>query len=281
MISIFDDALATLLNYRSRRCSRDCLAIRGLWRTDYALLMDEQGLPLKLSYIMVQTREQGCCYTDNFSWKPDESLLGGNVIEVIQDQIRPLQIAMIDAAFRSFHENQKPRGKRHVLKGNTLTKAQARAEIVFKEVLRLIEKKKKKRPKIRVLMIGVVTSILSRLACLPNVEVFATDFAPHLVGTAFCGVQIADGSSTPALVTNCDVSIVTGMTLATDTIDQIIDLARDAGNDIVLFAQTAASFHNIFLNRGVSVVVSEPFPFYLSASCDSQVNVYRNDRCRT
>jgi hypothetical protein len=65
------------------------------------------------------------------------------------------------------------------------------------------------------------------------------------------------------------------MSLANGTLQGILDAARRAKTKLLIFAQTGHSFAPTYLRLGVDTVVSEPFPFYLSAAGPSEVWVAR------
>lgn len=66
------------------------------------------------------------------------------------------------------------------------------------------------------------------------------------------------------------------MTLATDTLDQILEAAQENDTRVLVFAETGANLGEALCRLGVDTVVGEPFPFYIFHGT-SQINVYRRD----
>ena len=65
------------------------------------------------------------------------------------------------------------------------------------------------------------------------------------------------------------------MTIATDSLELIVEEARKAGTKLLIFAETGAYFAEEYCRTiGVDAVVSEPFPFYIFQGA-STIEVYR------
>jgi uncharacterized UPF0146 family protein len=127
----------------------------------------------------------------------------------------------------------------------------------------------------RVVNVGVVGNLVSGLAAR-GCEVLATDLEPEMIGKVVSGVEVQDGTRTFDFVRDADLAVVTGMTLATDSLDLIISEARQAGTKLLIFAETGANFGEEYCRTlGVDTVVSEPFPFYIFQGL-STIEVYRN-----
>ena len=74
---------------------------------------------------------------------------------------------------------------------------------------------------------------------------------------------VYDGEKTLEIVAKSDLALITGMTLATNTADEIIKVARENNTKIVVFAETASNLGDFFIRAGVDSFISEPFPFYI------------------
>jgi hypothetical protein len=76
-------------------------------------------------------------------------------------------------------------------------------------------------------------------------------------------------------VEHSDLAVVTGMTLASNTLADIIAVANSSGTPIVLVAETGAWFAPEYRDAyGIHSVVAEPFPFYIFSG-PSEINLYR------
>ena len=281
---------------KAREFSEDILTIRGIWRCDYVLRLSIQESVFNLHYVLVQTVGQGCSYYDPASDQPtiSESLIGDNVLGT-EFRSRALRVAALDAVY--FSLNGRPNESK-VIKGTNVEKAAQRATIVCNEALLLLEKKTPKKQKLTVLNVGVVGSFLSVLAAHKaigvhpelDIQITASDLYDEVAGTQLHGVTVehgtyADsklrasdiplGTRTLELIAEADVAIVTGMTLANGTIDGILETALKNKTALLIFAETGAHFAEEYCDMGVDTVVSEPFPFYLTCSGPTQIDIYR------
>jgi hypothetical protein len=276
------EAFARKAEEATASCDPEAFILRGLWRTDYVLRVNENASVFHLHYVIAQTLEQGCCYYEPESEEVHlgEGLLGRSVFEFASEQ-RSLRIAALDAVFASTYLGDAP-DKVYHLDGRNIEKADRRAEIVCKEVLSILESKSPKHVGARkVVNVGVVGNILSVLGRQETVESRATDLYPGVIGSRVHGVTVENGSGsfygsrTLELVRESDVAIVTGMTLETNTLDEIVAAALDSGTGLVVFAETGSHFGREYCKMGVDAVIGEPFPFYLSCGGTSRINIYR------
>jgi NADH/NAD ratio-sensing transcriptional regulator Rex len=106
--------------------------------------------------------------------------------------------------------------------------------------------------------------------------VFATDLDDRLVGQTLHGVKVEHGAKTYSFVEDVDVAIITGMTLTTDSITDIMDTAKRCGTRVLMFAETGANMGEEYTSGevGVDICVSEPFPFYIFQGLTT-IEVYR------
>jgi len=148
------------------------------------------------------------------------------------------------------------------------TKALYRSDIVINEALSLIYKRleegKLKNETPVFLNIGFVSTfnkVLKRK--MSNFCYYATDLDKNIVDKVYHGVRIFDGKAyNKDLIKKSDVMIVTGMTLATGTLSNLLKLANKYNTYVVIFAQTGHNLAPFYLNYGADVVVSESFPYY-------------------
>ena len=272
----------------------NALVLRGLRRCDYILRLYPTDPVFNLHYLLAQTVGQGCSYYDPTDETPilDESLLGKNVLKT-DFASRAFRVATLDAVYYSF--GNKPTESR-IITGTNTDKAKERAAIVCQEAVQLLTKRRPKHANTyNILNIGVVGSFLSILTSYKHqgadITVTASDFYEGVVGTYVHGVKIEDGNGrtdtnlpqlhkgarTLDLVAQADVAIITGMSLANNTLDGILEAALLNKTSMVVFAETGAHFASEYCEIGFDAVVSEPFPFYLTCDGPTQINIYRKD----
>jgi len=248
--------------------------IRGIWNVDYAIRLTGSPTILHLSYVVVQTLEQGCSYFEPSIEDPglNERLLGSEVM-TLATGFRSLDIAALDAIYA--HLAGKP-NKIYRLEGSNIQKASKRAKIVCDEVFSALEKLTPKNgDKFVIVNVGVVGDFLDILTRDTDIKVEASDFYRGVVGTKPYGITVNHGSKTPKLVAGADLAVITGMTLATDTLDEILNVAVENKTTLVMFAETGANFASEYCRLGIDVVISEPLPFYLTGRGRTTIKVYR------
>ncbi len=275
MEDILDRLLETARKSR-RTVPAGVFVLRGLWKTHYVLRLDQKSTIFNLNYVRAQTLGQGCSYFD-IEEEPglSESQIGKNVFD-LDGEPRSIRIASLDAAFFSLKGQA---SQSHVLEGSNIEKGKERAQIVNNELHALLDRKSRKSGrKTKVLNVGVVGHFLHVLARDKRLDLCATDFYRGVVGQRVHGVLVEHGSKTTELVAGADVAIITGMTLANCTLGKIIEAAQESKTALILFAETGANFASEYCRLGIDVVVSEPFPFYLSCPGPTHIDIYRRKR---
>lgn len=258
---------------RSSILGEDAVRIRGAWNTSYAIELAPTSSRLHLHYVVVQTIAQGCCYYEPVIEVPgvSDSLLGADA--VMNDLGGGAwKIAALDSVYAQLCGAP---DRRITLDGSNIDKAHTRAEVVRREVYRLLERKTPTAAKPKILNVGVVGDFLSALQSSTDISLTASDYYLRIVDKKVAGVTVQHGSATPRLVAEADIAIVTGMTLATGTLDEIFAVAREHGTAVILFAQTGAHFAEVYLELGAATVLAEPLPFYLSGDGVSMINIFR------
>ncbi len=273
MIDILDTLFETARK-ESHKYTPEVFTLRGLWNTSYILRLNDRATLFHLRYMLAQTIGQGCSYYDPSMEEPglSETFLGRNILEIATEN-RCLKVAMLDAAFCSMHRGTP--SKQHVLDGNNVDKADQRAEIICEEILSWLKRQNRKKGRnLKIANVGVVGNILSILNSHKDVELTASDYYAGIVGKSVHGTYVEHGGKTPELIAEADLALVTGMTLANDTLDDILDTALESKTALAIFAETGAHFAQEYCRMGVEIVFSEPFPFYLSCPGRTQIDVY-------
>lgn len=258
---------------RDSLLSDDAVRIRGAWNTSYVIELAPTSSRLHLHYVVIQTIAQGCCYYEPAVEAPGvrDALLGADALTTDLGG-GACQIAALDAVYAQLCRTP---DERVTLDGSNIDKAVARAEVLNKEASRLLERATSLRSKLTIVNVGVVGDFIAALGHRNDVMLTASDYYHRIVGQEVGGVVVQHGSMTPELVADADVAIVTGMTLATGTLDEIFTVARENSTAVILFAQTGSHFAEAYLGLGAAAVLAEPLPFYLSGDGVSRIDIFR------
>ncbi len=245
--------------------------IRGLWKIDLAFQPNPDERIFRYAFLVSQTIGQGSCYCDK-DLDVDVNLIGKDARNIIGER-DCYSIAILDSIYSSI-----PRNPAHVYKltGNSIEKAARRNAILLDEVQRLLCGIKPKQQKPSVINVGVVGNLVKGLK-LKGYEVYATDLDEGLIGEELHGVIVEHGGKTYHYIKHVDVAVITGMTLTTDAVGDIVDLCKEYGTKILMFAETGANFGEEYCKTiGIDTVVSEPFPFYIFQGL-SRIEIHRRD----
>lgn len=236
----------------------DGFTIRGLWKIDLAFRPNIHERTFRYSLLVSQTVGQGSCYCDK-ELVIDESLIGKDARELIAER-DCYSISVLDSIYASIPRHP---WKLHELRGNSIEKTVVRNEILLSEVEHILGHTRPKAEKPRVLNVGVVGNLIKGLTS-KGYSVLATDLDEEILGKPVHGVTIEHGSETYKYIREVDVAVITGMTLTTDAVGDIVDLCKQHDTKIVMFAETGANFGEEYCRTiGIDSVVSEPFPFYI------------------
>ncbi|MEO0078083.1 MAG: DUF364 domain-containing protein [candidate division WOR-3 bacterium] len=243
--------------------------IRGLWKVELAFRPNPAERTFQYTFWLAMNKGQGCCYCTGDDERGRE-LVGQDARDIVKDKTC-ISIAVLDALYGSL-----PRQPAvvHRLSGTPIEKTAHRTGVIMAEAIRLAELSGKACP--RVVNVGVVGNVIRELKGR-GYEVLATDLERDLVGSTVHGVLVEDGTRTFDYVRDSDLAIVTGMTIATDSLELIVEEARRAGTRLLLFAETGANFGAEYCQTiGIDTVVSEPFPFYIFQGM-STIEVFRRE----
>ncbi len=245
----------------------DDFLVRGIWKVELAFRPNPDERTFFYTFWLVMTRGQGCCYCTGDDER-GRMLVGRDAREIIGEK-SCISIATLDALYASVP--RKPAAA-YEFSGDAIQKTDFRTGVILSEAERLLTAVANRKP--RVVNVGVVGNVIRGLR-LRGFEVMASDLERDMVGRVIHGVKVEDGSRTLDLVGNCDLAIVTGMTIATDTLEMLVETASRAGAKLLIFAETGANFGEEYCRLlGIDAVVSEPFPFYIFQGV-SRIEVYR------
>lgn len=214
-----------------------------------------------------------CCCLDAVT--PVLHGLVGRDARIVTTAHRCVDIACLDAAYSVIVA---PGLDQHLLRGSSQEKAILRAKIVASEVSLLLDiimhRARPSKQAGKVLMVGAVSTVISELNHL-GLKVRATDLDQAVIGSDLSGVTVEDGTNrTLELAADSDVILVTGSSLMSNTLLDIIRVAQQVGAGVIIYAQTGASFADAYIDIGADSVISEKYPFYMIPG-SSRVEVYR------
>lgn len=209
-------------------------------------------------FIVSTTTGSGCCGCPH----PESSLDVSNSIladgTFAEDVHSCAQIAYMDALLEPLLSSN---DEEHNLVGSVTEKAEARAAILRDEILRALGGLPLGRHA-RIGMVGVVGSIISELTN-HDMDVRATEFDESLIGQTIANVQVESEANTPQMIEESDVALVTGMTIATETLGSILEAAAHGNTPLVFFAQTGRNILRTLDFPTPTTIVAEKFPHYI------------------
>jgi len=242
--------------------------IRGLWRTDLLFRPNPAERTFNYTYLIIQTVGEGACYCSTIPALTEGFYLLGKDGRTVEHKYRCFEVAAVDALFSAF---EKRPDESFTMTGTSGEKALWRSGIVVNEVLRLLEMMGVEGG--RVVNVGVIGNIIKSLT-ERGIEVVGTDEDPVLVGSEIGGIPIYDEERTVEFVEECDVAVMTGMVISTDTMDDIFKAAKRGGTRIVMFCETGANLCEEYIRFGVDTAIAEPFPFYIFGGT-TRIDVFR------
>ncbi|MFC4376821.1 hypothetical protein ACFO5K_22280 [Nocardia halotolerans] len=190
--------------------------------------------------------------------------VAATVADLLEHPVAAVRIAALDAYL--MHVRPHPHaggahGAQLVIDGPTsLTKSRRRASAVIDLLPPTTTK---------VLVVGVVGSLLAEL----RARAIAYLPCDHAGGVTEWGEPVFE--SVEQAPTDYDALLVTGMSLGTETFDELRATAMRHGLPLVLFAQTGSAVLPWFLGAGVHAVSAEPYPFFSLDGGPSTVVAYR------
>lgn len=270
MIEIFEILKHQALK-KTQDFKPDDFIIRGLWKVDLAFKPNPDERTFRYNFLVAQTVGQGSCYCDK-NLEVNDGLLGRDAREIISE-MSCYEIALLDSIYASI-----PRTPARVfeLRGNSVEKAVSRGVIIVEEVEGLLQRMGRRPGETTVVNVGVVGNLIKALKG-KGYNVIATDLDEALIGKSIHGVTVESGSRNFRHIADSDLAVITGMTLTTDALNDIVHVCQDSGTRLVMFAETGANFGEEYCRTiGVDVVVSEPFPFYIFQGV-TRIEIYRRE----
>lgn len=262
------DELKRIGEDRSRDYPDELFTIRGLWRTDLIFQPNPEERAFNYTFLLVQTVSEGACYCSTIPALAEGHYLLGQDARTAEHKYRCTQVATVDAMFSAFEKHP---DESFTANGTSAEKALWRSRIIVDEVLRHLELMGVERG--RVVNVGVIGNIV-RMLLDRGIDVVGTDEDPLLVGSQLSDVPVYGEDRTVEFVEQCDVAVMTGMIISTDTMEDILAAARRGGTKLVMFCETGANLCEEYVKMGIDSAVAEPFPFYIFGGT-TRIDVYR------
>lgn len=262
------EQLAEIGRERSKDYPCESFTIRGMWRTDLLFRPNPAERTFNYTYLLVQTVGEGACYCSSVPALTEGFHLLGKDVRKVRPEYTCYKVATVDAMFSAF---EKRPDDTKTMTGSSAEKALWRGEIVVNEVLRQLELMGKSDG--CVVNVGVIGNIIKMLKT-KGVSVIGTDGDPVLVGAEIGGVEIFDQDETARYVEECDVAVMTGMILSTDSMEDILEAARRGGTRLVMFCETGANLCEEYVKMGIDCAIAEYFPFYIFGGT-TRIDIFR------
>lgn len=232
--------------------------IQGIWSVDCLFNPSNNGRIFDYKFIVAQSLGQGCAYSTNLEYSREylRNFIGKDFAKNRIEDIA-MRVALYDSVFGNI---VKPRNyTERVMRGFSSEKLKWRTEIVLAESKRLVGGLKNKK----VVNVGVVGDFIKTFA-EEGAYVVGTDFDESIIGkNLFENSDIVYGTDTLKEIKDADIAVVTGMTITTQTIDDIIKCCKKNNVKLIVFAETGANLAGYYIGKGVDVYLSEYFPFYI------------------
>ncbi len=235
--------------------------VDGVWVVTPYFRPTQNERTFSTPFLLINARRQGCAYLPTSRTIPDPRNILGKSLEALissEGQDTAVRIAALDAAVASARRRvsamQGVECESLRISGSVRHKAEARSTLVARECARLVP------PGSTAGLIGYSGQIEHELSTLFSIQSF--DLDPQIIGyNTPSGFTVRHGDE----IYGCDQLsglVATAMTLVTETLDQLLDLAAAKGIPLIIYAQTGANLGPLLVTAGVDTVIAEHIPFY-------------------
>lgn len=252
------NSISDLKKYIEKNIDKRDRIVRGIWSVDCLFNPGSNGRVFNYKFLVAQTRGQGCSYSLQESYDVNylHSLIGKDFLE-LQINDPALMVALLDSAYNPIESELKT--SRKTMISDSEKKLHWRSKIIRDESYFLLGQLKKKK----VINVGVVGDIIQTFL-KEDCFVCGTDFDESIIGkTLFDKAPIYPGEETLERIREADLAIVTGMTVTTETLDDIIQECKKHKTKLIVFAETGSNLGEFYVERGVDCYLGEKFPFYI------------------
>lgn len=218
-------------------------------------------------YLIIQLTDgnQGYVFAhpDEITTQATATVVGRPICDVELSALpRWLSVALLDAVTPICRVLPTPT-RRLTLTGTARQKSLARANFIVDLLpVQHVE---------NVAVIGGIEDIVERIAETAS-SLRIADF--HLAGTKLCGIEVE--TDFISLLEWCDIALVTGNTLKTDTLSSACAMIEKRNTYAVSYTMTGHNIFPAFLDDlPFRWITSESFPFYWFAGSDSIINAFK------
>ena len=253
---------------KSKNIPDEHFLIKWIWNFDMKAqpninerIFTESGLIVATSGLWTSfyMPQEEVIINDSLIWKDGRYIKTDNVA---------LQVAILDSCYAIIPS--KP-NKEYVLNGDTTSKSIERAKIIVEEIKLILKWLNTDNPSI--LMIGVVKAIIKELSD-NNINPILSDLDNNIINAQVKNFKVIDWNSNIDLIKKVDIILMTGMTISTSTIDEILLNAKKQNKPVVIYAQTGSNFAQEYIRLWVKTVISEAYPWYCFP-WSNKINIYR------
>jgi hypothetical protein len=230
-------------------------------------ILSGNSIVYKDPFIIVQLESgaRGACFLHpgDICENDLEGIAGKPIFDLLDKVKPPIEIALLDAFFEMLNtkENIKPQSILE-LKGLAYQKSKERAQ----KLIDLAGVRKYQK----LLFIGAIADLVDA-AVQKGAEIKLADFG--LSGTYVHGVLV-EYDARP-MVTWADNIIMTGNTLKTNTIVDLLETIRRNKIPLLIYALTGVNIAPRYLYYGANIVTCEKFPYYWYSNLVSSILVYK------
>lgn len=214
----------------------------------------------------------GFAYTNKTINENLKRFINKSVLEVFEDDSldMAIRIACADAAMHIYNEySQEKPTDIFACKGNIKEKANIRSCLLAQYISEGQQ----------VLLVGAVPEI-ARDVLKSTKKLRITECGQDSCGTKLYDIPIEMGvDSTLNLLEKSDIAIVTGATMTSNTIDDILEIGAKNNVDMRFYLETGTGFSDYLFKKGAKLVLAEAFPYYNMPGI-TKINLYYDDKIR-
>jgi hypothetical protein len=219
----------------------------------------------------------GCVFYDHYPIEKVESLVGVP-ISAVKHLSFPVQIAVLDALFKPYHQGA---DCDQIVKitGTHREKALRRTEVICDEVT-LIRDTFFERPETCTASLVGVSRLQANILKNRGFDIVAWDRDPEYVGEELHpGVIVGFADPVEEQLRGADVLLISGMTIGNNTLPELLLAASKRGIPSACWAVTASSIAPLFRGIGLTSAICEGFPPYFLPG-ETHLKLFRNDVMR-
>ncbi len=262
------NSIETLIKLIGDNSNSEERTVKGIWDVKCLYNPKGNGRIFDYRFLVSQTLGQGCAYSIKESYDVEylKSIIGKDFLHCdITDS--SLLLSLIDSIYDKLFP--KIPYFTQTKDGASEDKMKWRTQIILDRTKALLGNDTNKK----VLNIGVVGDFIREFE-RAGYDISGSDFDDDIVNTTmFDNAYIHHGNFTIDALKDKDLAIITGMTITTNTIDEITEYCNKNSIATIVFAETGSNLGGFYTSRGIDCYVGEEFPFYIFNG-KSTINVH-------